>query len=330
MTEATARDDSFFAPTARGVEPISRRRSITNRQATAQRFLFEAADEVYDGELDIDWDAPPDPDRTWLPAEAVSLAGSRILRKVTPRQREELSKHELVNLLTLVSYADNALAMLTFREVGEGGELVDDRSRWLLKCVNTHTRNITMFGRLIDTTGIRPYTRERLKRRLEHWTLFVPSGALTSSVILLLESASQNLIRLAASDESVQPHVTQIMNLHLISTRRHLDYAKEEFTTEVPVRGVLGRFICSVFTAVVVFLIGRLLVNPDVYTNVGLPAGRARRAALRSKSYRLRMDAAFNSALSFSAQYGLFRDPVSRTILRFGQAPVPKISRARW
>ncbi|GAA14908.1 diiron oxygenase [Gordonia alkanivorans] len=317
-------DAEFFRPAARESARIARRRSITDRQATAQRFLFEAADEVYDGELDINWDAPPDPDRSWLPPQVVTLHGTSDWERLTTQERIDLSRHELVNLLTLSTYAQNALAMLTFRQIAEDRDLVDDRSRWLLKCVNTQTRNVTMFGRLIDTTGVKPRTRPRLTRRLERLTLLVPAGAVTSTLVLLLESATQDMIALAASDRDVVPHVGQIMTITALSSRRHLEYARSEFEAAVAHRGILLRTVCSILAALLIVCVGRLFVDRQSYQAIGLPAAPARQAARRSPSYRLRMASAFGTAVDIGAEAGLFADPASRALLRAGRAPVPR------
>ncbi|GAB10088.1 hypothetical protein GOARA_051_00320 [Gordonia araii NBRC 100433] len=313
----------FFEPHTTEGDPVVRRRSIVDRQATAQRFLMEAADDVYDGELDIDWDAPPVPGKPWLPDEMVTLHGTKTWKKLTPEQRDDLAKRELVNLLTVAVYAETVLSMLTFREIAEEQLLADDRTRWQFKCVNTHSRNITMFGRLIDATGLPPYTRMRLAKRLERYTLLLPAGPVTATVCLLLESATQGLMRLASEDTGVQPHVAQIMMIHLISSRRHSQFAREELEAQLAGKSAARVAVASVIGAWLTTAVGKLLVNDAVFRDAELDVRRSRRAALRSPSYRRRMDAAFADAIDFAAAAGLFRDRASRAILRRGHAPLP-------
>ncbi len=319
----------FFDPTTTDGGPVRRRRSITDRQATTARFLVEAADETYDGELDIDWDAPPAPDRPWLPDTMVTLHRTRLWSRLTPEVRDDLARRELVNLLTIAVYAETVLSMLTFREVAEERALVDDRTRWLLKCVDTHARNITMFGRLIDVTGVPPYTRSKVARRLERYTLLLPAAAVTATVSLLLEAAVQGLLRLAAEGSDVQPHVAQIMTIHLLASRRHLDFARDEVEGLVADRSAPRRAAASIAGAATVLVIGRLLINPDAYHDVGLPVARAVRTARRAESHPRRMEAAFGDALRWGAAAGLFDDPVSRSILRRAGAPVPRRRQGR-
>ncbi|MFT4201248.1 diiron oxygenase [Gordonia sp. (in: high G+C Gram-positive bacteria)] len=305
----------FFEPTTTDGGPVSRRRSIVDRQATAQRFLFEAAEDSYDGELDIDWDAPPAPDTPWLPPEMVTLHATDLWKAMSAAERADLDRRELVDLLTLSVYAETVLSMLTFRDVAERSGLADDRARWMLKCVDTHARNITMFGRLIDVAGVPPYTRKKFAKRLERYTLLIPNGATTATVKLMLEAALAGLITMA-HDGDVQPHVEQITAIHLMSSRRHLRFAQEELAALVAGRGATRRAAASIAGAGVVATVARLMANPDVYRDVGLPVPRAVRQARRSPAHRRRMDAAFTDAVRFASEAGLFHDPVSRSMLR--------------
>ncbi|MFT3901122.1 MAG: diiron oxygenase [Gordonia sp. (in: high G+C Gram-positive bacteria)] len=305
----------FFEPTTTDGGPVSRRRSIVDRQATAQRFLFEAAEDSYNGELDIAWDAPPIDGLPWLPPTMVTLHGTEQWTALSPVERDDLSRRELVDLLTLAVYAETVLSMLTFRDVAERSGIADDRARWMLKCVDTHARNITMFGRLVDLTGLPAYRRKKLARRLEKYTLLVPNGATTGAVTLMLEGALAGLMRMAGDGE-VQPHVAQITQIHLIASRRHLRFAREDLVERLAGRGPVRRAAASVAGAGVVTAVGRLMINPDVYRDMGLPVPRAVRAARTSDAHRHRMDAAFTDTVRFAAEAGLFRDPMSRSMLR--------------
>ncbi|QKT08492.1 diiron oxygenase [Gordonia sp. X0973] len=306
----------FYAPTTTDGAAITRRRSIVDRQATAQRFLFEAAEDVFDGDLDIDWDAPPVAGRRWLPDQMVTLFGTPSWSAMEPEKRADLARRELVDLLTVAVYAETVLSMLTFRDAAEERAFADDRTRWQLKCIDTRARNISMFGRLIDITDVRPYLRPKLAKRLERYTLLLPAGATTATVNLLLESALQGLAELISADPDLQPHVAQIMEIQLGTGRRHVQYAREELTRVVASRGAARRAGASIAGAAVVSLIGRLMVNPAVYRDLGLAAHLTAQQARSGPARRRRMDAAFADAVRFAADAGLFRDRTSRAILR--------------
>ncbi|WP_406234070.1 diiron oxygenase [Nocardia sp. NBC_01009] len=106
---------------------MHRRRRFGDRQATARRLLLAAtAESAYGPNLDIDWDAAPDPAKSWLPDERISLYGTWLWRWLNAEQRTELGKHELVSMGI---YAQSMLSMLMFRDVVECGELVDELDR---------------------------------------------------------------------------------------------------------------------------------------------------------------------------------------------------------
>lgn len=318
----------FFEPTTTEGGPARRRQSVADRQATAQRFLFEAADDMYDGELDIDWDAAPVPDKQWLPEAMVSLYGTGTWESMPPAKRAELAKRELVNLLTVATYAETVLSMLTFREIAEDQSLADDRTRWLLKCVDTHARTMTMFGRLIDVTGLPAYTHRRVTRRLEKYTLLLPAGVTTALAMLLLESTTQGLTRLMAADDTVQPHVRQITTIHQLTSGRHLRFAHEELQRSAAGAGPARRVAASLAGAGIVAIVGRLTVNPTVYRDAAIPLENRDRA-LRSPSHGRLMTAVFDDAIQAAADTGLFHDRLSRVILRRSLAPTPTSRRRR-
>ena len=51
----------FRRPEVVGGGAVRLRRSVTDRQDAARQLLFEAAEDVYDGDLDVDWGSAPVP-----------------------------------------------------------------------------------------------------------------------------------------------------------------------------------------------------------------------------------------------------------------------------
>ena len=71
----------------------------TSRQEFAERLLKGSVKKSYAPVVDIDWDAPLDEDKFFLPPKSVSLYGTPMWDEMTREQQIELSRQELVNTL---------------------------------------------------------------------------------------------------------------------------------------------------------------------------------------------------------------------------------------
>src|SRR4051812_50222040 len=66
-------------------------RPVENVRRTATRLLGSTSKNSYDPELDIDWDAPVELDKKFMPYERVSLYGTELWERMTEQQRREVS-----------------------------------------------------------------------------------------------------------------------------------------------------------------------------------------------------------------------------------------------
>ena len=72
-------------------------RMTDTREQTAERLLRSSLRTWYDPVVEIDWEAPLDPDAFWLPAQRSSLYGTSLWDGLDQRQRVELTKHEVAS-----------------------------------------------------------------------------------------------------------------------------------------------------------------------------------------------------------------------------------------
>jgi hypothetical protein len=107
------------------------------RQEFAERLLKGSVKKSYAPVVDIDWDAPLDPDKFFLPPKSVSLYGTTMWDEMTREQRIELSRQEFVNTLSAGIWFENILNRALLRSIHQ-----DPTSR--------HTTN----DRLGDEPGI--------------------------------------------------------------------------------------------------------------------------------------------------------------------------------
>ena len=87
------------------------------REEFSERLLKGSVKKSYEPVVDIDWDAPLDPDKFFLPPKVVSLYGTPMWDAMTREQQIELSRQELVNTLSAGIWFENILNQALLREM---------------------------------------------------------------------------------------------------------------------------------------------------------------------------------------------------------------------
>ena len=135
-------------------------RRVGDRQTTAQRPLRSTADRAYHPELDIDWDRPLAPDKGWVMEHRQSLYGTKVWDELTPSSApSSASTRRYRSRFGLL--AEVGLSMNLMRSILENHVMVDDHCRYALAEVGEETRHSTMFSRLVNKSGVAPYTYPR-------------------------------------------------------------------------------------------------------------------------------------------------------------------------
>lgn len=325
MTLETTREDP--PPVAINVAGASgtKGRMVGDRQKTAQRLLRSTADRAYIGELDIDWDAPLEPDKEWVPAHRQTLYGTTLWGELSPQQRRELGKREAVAVLSFGIYAEVGLSMMLMRSVIESPVVADDHCRYALAEIGEEARHSTMFSRLINKSGVRPYLTPKPFRKAIRLVGLVPSGPAAYAGTLLIEEVLDRLQREGMADDTIQPHFRQLMKIHVLEEARHITYAREEMVRSIQARSTpLVAFHRGLFAAAVLGVLPAL-VNPRVYRTVGLSPVRGAIMAQRSPNYRARAQFSGEPLLRFAYEAGFIKGAISSRLMRLSRALPPDI-----
>src|ERR1700727_253620 len=88
-----------------------------SREEFSERLLKGSVKKSYEPIVDIDWDAPLDPDKFYLPPRLVSLYGTPMWDEMTRAQRIELPRQELVNTLAAGIWVENILNQALLRQL---------------------------------------------------------------------------------------------------------------------------------------------------------------------------------------------------------------------
>ncbi len=289
----------------------ARAAGTTDRERTADRLLRSTAARSYDPELDIDWSAPPEAGRVYLPEHRSTLYGTPLWDRLTPGQRRELGKHEAASVAGFGIWLECILMRLLAKLAYEG-DPATRHVQYALAEMAEECRHSTMFARLIEWMGVPYYRPPSHVHALGRLLITTAHGPAMWGAILIGEEITDRFQREMVADDSMQPIVQMVNRIHILEEARHIGFARAELTRsvarlplyELPIqRGVLGR---------IAFIVARNLINPEVYRSVGLDPAQARRAALANPAHHETIRYGGEKIVAFLREAGMIGPPATR------------------
>jgi hypothetical protein len=251
----------------------------------ARQLLNASVGNSYDPHVDIDWDAPLEDGKWFLPERFCSLAGTTLWDSLSLEQKIACSREELAASLASGVWTEYVLLTLISRYVYDR-RVTEPEVQFALTEVADECRHMIMFAKVLDAIGAEPYaTPWRIRESGRLLKAAAPTVVLWS-LLLLTEEIFERIQREMARDESVQPVVRTMSRIHVVEEARHIGFARAELDRVLPrlsrpQRSALRTVIAS---SVPMFVDG--LFNPTMYRRAGLDPKQARRAAKRNPVFR--------------------------------------------
>ncbi|MGB5795250.1 MAG: diiron oxygenase [Mycolicibacter algericus] len=284
------------------------------RDDVARKLIAGSVRRSYNSLVDIDWDAPQDPDVFYSPPEMVSLYGTPLWEKMSHRERVELSRQEVANLLTRAVWFENTLNQGLLRAM----LYQDPTSRhvhYALTEIGDETRHMIMFGRAVAAIGAKPYRLTRLQAMVVQLFPLAYRGLMLWVAALCGEELIDDLQRSASRNPDLQPIILQVMRIHVTEEARHIRYAREGVRRRIQHAPWWERQFAAFANGGAGFVLRRLMYDRRVYERCGLDAREAMRQARANEKVNARRREAFESLYNFLQENGLM-NPVSRMLWR--------------
>jgi hypothetical protein len=282
--------------------------AAANQERLAERLLRSTAARGYDPDVDIDWSAPLAPGLSYALPYRCSLYGTKLYDQLSPEQRVELGKHELVSVASTGIFLESVLMRLLTR-VAYAGDPMSRHIQYALAELGEETRHTIMFARMIERLGTPCYVPPKLIRRLARILSAIATGPSLWGAILIGEEIIDRLQREIVDDESIQPLIRMISKIHIVEEARHVGFARAELTRSVARMPRWARAYHRMALARTAFIVTRIMINPQVYRAVGLDPRQARRAALANPYYRETLRYGGEKLVAFLTQAGLIGRP---------------------
>ena len=230
----------MVAPTSPATTP--------NREEFAERLLKGSVKKSYAPIVDIDWDAPLEPDKFFLPPNVVSLYGTPQWDAMTREQQIELSRQELVSILSAGIWFENILNQALLRDLMHKNP-TSNATHYALTELGDETRHMVMFGKTIDRRRCIP-VRPRLHQRIVINSLpFAFRGNVLWVAALVGEEIFDSLQRQIMEDPELQPIVQRLMRIHVTEEARHIQFARDGLRKSVPTMPWYRRALVANLTA---------------------------------------------------------------------------------
>lgn len=290
--------------------------TAATRGEFSERLLKGSVKKSYAPVVDIDWTAPLDPDKFFLPPRLVSLCGTPVWEAMSREEQIELSRQELVNTLSAGIWFENILNQALLRKMMHQDPTART-THYELTELGDETRHMVMFGRAIERVGAKPVRPRRYQRVIINMLPMVFQGSLLWVAALVGEEIFDSLQRQMMDDPELQPIVQRLMRIHVTEEARHIQFARDGLRKRAPHLGRLSRLWVANLHGVGGLFFRYLFTNRVQYARVGLDARAARRLARGSDHRREVQISGFAPLAAFLEEVGLM-GPVARRLWRRG------------
>lgn len=286
-----------------------------SREEFSDRLLKGSVRKSYEPVVDIDWDAPLDPDKFYLPPRLVSLYGTPMWDEMSREQQIELSRQELVNTLSAGIWFENMLNQALLRTILHE-DPTSRSTHYKLTELGDETRHMVMFGKAIERVGAKPVRPRRLHRMvINALPLAFQRGSMLWVAALIGEEIFDSLQRQMMDDAELQPIIQRLMRIHVTEEARHIQFARDGARKRVAEMPRLNRWFMANINGLGGYFFDYLFSNPVPYARAGLDPRRARAAARASAHRRATQEAGFAPLAAFLSEVGLL-GPIARRAWR--------------
>lgn len=282
------------------------------REEYSERLLKGSVKKSYEPVVDIDWDAPLDPDKFYLPPKVVSLYGTPMWDAMGRAQQVELSRQEFVNTLSAGIWFENMLNQSLLRDIMHKDPTAK-ATHYALTELGDETRHMVMFGKAIERVGARPVQPRRYQRIVINMLPLAFRGSLLWVAALIGEEIFDALQRQMMDDAELQPMVQRLMRIHVTEEARHIQFARDGVRKRVAEMPRINRIWVGNINGLGGVLFRRLFTSPVPYNRAGLDGREARRVARANPNYQAAQRAGFAPLAAFLAEVGLM-GPIARRL----------------
>jgi hypothetical protein len=217
----------------------------------------------------IPWQQEPAPQDIFLPEILTSLQGLPIYDTLSPAQKLELGRHELVQVIASYAWGECLFCLFMTRHILT---LPQDNveHRFLLRELIEEFRHQEMFGQAIQKLGGKPIAQSRMHKFFgEFSNKYLPADYLFmgSVSVELVTDVYGNYARKAPN---IYPVLKKMFDLHNIEEGRHILFTKSLLKAYSAKAGYIKRTLYSYVILFNIFFVRTMYVKKDIYERIGM------------------------------------------------------------
>lgn len=217
----------------------------------------------------IPWGLEPQPDDIFLPEILTSLQGLPIYDMLTPTQKLELGRHELVQVISSYAWGECLFCVFMTRHLIT---LPQDNveHQFLLRELIEEFRHQEMFARAIKQLGGKPIKQSGLHKFFgEFSNKYLPAD------YLFMGSVSVELVtdvygNYARRSPNIYPVLKKMFDLHNIEEGRHILFTKSLLKNYSEKAGPIKRSLYSYVILFNILFVRTMYVKREIYERIGL------------------------------------------------------------
>ena len=217
----------------------------------------------------VPWQLEPVDGDIFLPEILTSLQGLEIYDTLTPEQKLELGRHELVQVIASYAWGECLFCLFMTRHILTL-PLDDVEHRFLLRELIEEFRHQEMFGQAIAKLGGKPIKQTGIHKFLgEFSNKYLPADYLfmgSVSVELVTDIYGNH----ARKSPNIYPVLKKMFDLHNIEEARHILFTKSLLKTYAANAGYIKRTLYSYVILGNILFVRTMYVKKEIYERIGL------------------------------------------------------------
>jgi hypothetical protein len=217
----------------------------------------------------IPWQLEPTANDIFLPEFLTSLHGLEVYDTLTPSQKLELGRHELVQVIASYAWGECLFCLFMTRHILTL-PLDNVEHRFLLRELIEEFRHQEMFGQAIAKLGGQPIAQTGL-----HKFLGMFSNKYLPADYLFMGSVSVELVTdvygdYARKSPQIYPVLKKMFDLHSIEEGRHILFTKNLLKGYAAKAGYIKRTLYSYVILFNILFVRTMYVKKEIYERVGI------------------------------------------------------------
>src|ERR1700761_7886572 len=217
----------------------------------------------------IPWQLEPEPENIFLPEMLTSLQGLEIYSTLTPTQKLELGRHELVQVIASYAWGECLFCLFMNRHMLT---LPQDNveHRFLRRELIEEFRHQEMFMQAITKIGGNPLPQTRMHKFIGHFSnKYLPADFLFMGSVSI-EMVTDVYGNYARKNKQVYPVLRKMFDLHNIEEGRHILFTKALLKDYLAKAGTIKRTLYSLTIALNIYFLRTMYVKREIYNRIGV------------------------------------------------------------